>query len=151
MALNRHVYLMKHGAEWLGDERDMSRRTRRRNTETEEEDYCARKAASRETVSPSGLVRTSCCGPEERAGVVKVSVFISLKVTASDLPPSVAVVPDWKPLPVSVTEVPPAAAPAEGASVPMPRGTLASLTRVRPEVVSANKRWPYSSMVRKAP
>jgi len=40
--------------------------------------HCAEKAASSETVSPSGLVSTSCQGPAHTAGVVIIIVFISL-------------------------------------------------------------------------
>src|SRR5580704_11936738 len=56
--------------------------------------YWARKAASRETHSPPGLVRTSCCEPAAMVGVVNESVFISLNVTVADVPPKVAVVAD---------------------------------------------------------
>src|SRR5580704_5402898 len=56
--------------------------------------YWARKAASRETDSPPGLVRTSCCEPAAMVGVVNESVFISLNVTVADVPPKVAVVAD---------------------------------------------------------
>ena len=39
--------------------------------------------------------------------MVSVSVFMSLNVTLTVFPPSVAVVSDWKPLPEMVTVVPP--------------------------------------------
>jgi hypothetical protein len=57
-------------------------------------DYCATNAAPSETFSPPGFVRTNYCAPEERAGVVNVSVFLSLKTAVTAFPPSVAVVPD---------------------------------------------------------
>lgn len=60
--------------------------------------YCAANAASSETDLPSGLVRTSCCEPADMAAVVRISVFLSLSVTDTDLPPKVAVMPFWKPL-----------------------------------------------------
>ena len=58
------------------------------------EDYCAMNAASSETLSPSGFVSTNCCAPEVSAGVVNVNVFLSLNVTVTAFPPSVALVPD---------------------------------------------------------
>jgi len=58
------------------------------------DDYCATNATSSDTLSPPGFVRTSCCAPDESAGVVNVSVFLSLNVTVNALPPSVAFVPD---------------------------------------------------------
>jgi hypothetical protein len=57
------------------------------------EDYCATNVASSETLSPSGFVSASCCGPEESAGVVNVRVLLSLKMTVNSLPPSEAFVP----------------------------------------------------------
>lgn len=85
------------------------------------------------------------------AGVVRVRVFISFTLTVVAVPPRVAFMPAWNPLPRTVTAVPPEAGPDEGASVPMPKGTLASCTILRPLVVTANNRWPFSSVVRKPP
>src|SRR5208337_693385 len=113
--------------------------------------HCATNAASRETDSPSGLVRSNCCGPAESGGVVISSVFKSLNVTLADLPPRVAFVADWKPLPRMVTLVPPAADPKDGERLPIPRGTSANWMTVRPDVVSAKRYTPFSSVVRKQP
>src|SRR5579859_6216587 len=94
-------------------------------------------AASRVAVSPSGLVIRICCGPGDNAGVVTVSVLMSTKVAAADFPEMVKKAPDWKPLPRMVSVAPPEAATDAGEIVPMARGTLASWTMVRPEVVNA--------------
>ena len=83
--------------------------------------------------------------------MVSVSVFMSLKVTAAVLPPRVAVVVLWKPLPRMVITAPPAVGPDAGVSVPMPSGTFASCTMLRPLVVRAKSRWPFSSVVRNCP
>jgi hypothetical protein len=61
--------------------------------ETVKEDYCATNAASSETLSPSGFVRTNCCAPGVSAGVVSVNVFLSLITAARVFPPNIAVVP----------------------------------------------------------
>ena len=73
-----------------------------------------------------GFERTSCWEPDESAGVAKVSVFRSLKVTAILLPPSVTFVPDSKPLPRKVTVVPPEMLPVVGLREPIPSGMFAS-------------------------
>ena len=84
------------------------------------------KAASSETDSPLRLVTTSFCAPAARLGVVKVSVFMSLKVTDTVFLPRASAAPGWKPLPRSVTLVPPATGPFTGSSEPIPSGALAS-------------------------
>lgn len=77
-------------------------------------------------------------------------MFISVTVTAAAVPPNVAFMPVWSPLPRTVTAVPPAADPDEGDSVPMARGPLASCTILRPLVVTANNRWPFFVSGKKA-
>src|SRR5437879_8366056 len=79
----------------------------------------AMKAASRETDSPLGLVTTSCWAPAARLGVVKVSVFMSLKAMDTAFAPRVTLVPLLRPLPRSVTLVPPATGPFAGSSEPI--------------------------------
>jgi len=81
---------MKFIVEWRG-----RRPPRRRPLLKPTRSYWARKAASRETDSPSGLVRTSCCGPAAMVGVVSESVLMSLNVTVAGFPPRLAVVEDW--------------------------------------------------------
>ena len=51
------------------------------------------KAASKETVSPSGFVTETRCAPEVIAGVTTVRVFISLKMTEAVFPPIMIVEP----------------------------------------------------------
>src|SRR5271156_4332412 len=94
--------------------------------------WLAVKAASREIVSPSGLVMVTRCAPVVRAGVTTVRVFMSLNVAVALLPPIVTAVPLWKPLPRIVSVVPPAAEPCAGFIVPIPNGTFASVNTVTP-------------------
>ena len=68
------------------------------------------------TVVVSRLVTTMFAAPAP-AGVVKVSEPPVISVTfVAALPPTVTVTPVWKPLPLSVTVVPPAAGPDVGST-----------------------------------
>jgi hypothetical protein len=66
-------------------------------------------------VRVDGFVTTTFCAPAAFAGVVQVSDVADPKATdVHAVPPTVTVTPDTKPVPVTVTEVPPAVEPADG-------------------------------------
>src|SRR6266849_8474707 len=96
------------------------------------------KLALSEAASPSQLLITIPYLPGFSAGVMIFSVFISTSVTAADLPPMVAVTPALKPLPRMVKVARLDEEPLTGAIVPIPSGTRASWTIVKPDAVSEN-------------
>lgn len=64
---------------------------------------------------PSVLVTTTSTDPAVCAGVVAVMELLLLRVTLlAAVPPSVTLAPDWNPVPVIVTDVPPAVVPEVG-------------------------------------
>jgi hypothetical protein len=65
---------------------------------------------------PSALVTTTLTAPAACAVVVPVIEVGSIVETVSEEPPKETVAPDWKPLPLIVTDVPPAASPLFGAT-----------------------------------
>ena len=85
------------------------------------------------------------------AGTVAVILMLELTVKLALVPLNVTTEAEVKLVPLMVTLVPPAAAPEDGERLPMPRGTLASCRTVRPDVVSAKRYTPFSSVVRKQP
>jgi hypothetical protein len=63
----------------------------------------------------SVLVTTTFAAPAECAGVVAViDVPLCTVTPVADVPPSFTVAPDWNPVPVIVTPVPPFVVPALG-------------------------------------
>jgi len=78
-------------------------------------------AASMAIISPSGLAIVSRCSPiATPVGNVIRSVFMSTNVVGANFMPTVAAVPDVKPLPRMVSVAP---LPAEALTGEMPRGT----------------------------
>jgi hypothetical protein len=66
-------------------------------------------------VRVDGFVTMTFCAPADFAGVVHDSDVADAKTTdVHEVPPIVTVAPDTKPVPVTVTEVPPAVEPADG-------------------------------------
>ena len=64
----------------------------------------------------SGFVTTTFTAPAACAVVVPVMLVAEIVETASADPPNDTVAPAWKPVPATVTEVPPTAAPLFGAT-----------------------------------
>ena len=62
----------------------------------------------------SGLVTTTGTVPAAWAGVVAIMVVLVTAVTVAADPPNVTVAPVRKPVPLIVTDVPPAGDPPEG-------------------------------------
>src|SRR5260370_29817218 len=91
------------------------------------------KLASSEVVSPSELVTVIRYLPAFKAGAAIFSVFMSTNVTATVLPPMVALAPVSKPLPRIVKVAPPDESPLARATLPMPIGTRPSCTTVKPD------------------
>jgi hypothetical protein len=114
-------------------------------------DYCVTNAAPSETLSPLGFVRTNDCAPVESAGAGNARVFLSLKVTHQCLPAQRGAGSRLKSAATDGHARSPVDGPAAGVTVPIPSGTLESCKMLRPEVVSAKRRWPFSSTVKKLP
>ena len=67
------------------------------------------------TATVDGFVTTTFCAPAVPAGVVHVSDVADPNTTdVQAAPPTVTVAPDTKPVPATVTAVPPAADPDDG-------------------------------------
>jgi len=64
----------------------------------------------------SGFVTTTSTAPAACAAVVPVIAVGVTFVMASAAPPSDALAPDWKPVPLTVTDVPPEVRPLDGAT-----------------------------------
>src|SRR5262245_24849760 len=66
------------------------------------------------------VVTTMFTAPAACAGAVQLSEVALLKVTpVAGVPPNVTVAPDWKFVPVNVTDVPPVMGPMLGATLVM--------------------------------